>query len=1716
MHSLVVHSAPESPVYRSNHGVGPSEVTRANAVPYFFRAGLILTLSLLAGASSKLVAQIPASNSGQLSKFGAIQDFGTDSIDLSSLNVHLDIPIFKKAGRGLNLNSHVTHNNVFSSSGASQFGWTTALQNLTGQVYYTQVGHGCQGYIDWVYRDDYGTLHTFPAAISGTCGPTTPGTASDGTGLVLTPGMPLATVTGPNGATWQVASAPSSSPSPYVPSGNVTDANGNEITISTTGIIDTLGAVPSNPTIAIQNYTQPYQTNPGVTVPPETYTYTDAGGTSRQITINYGFYNLYNLPPPSPCSAAFEGPGNPAYANLPQSIIFPTTPTTGYSFSYESISGETTGRINAVTLPTGGTITYSYPTPTGGGSNNDCGDNGAFALNRTTSNGTWTYTRTLSSYVSLTDLTTTTTAVAPTGETTVYTFMYYPLNDSYDDYVYLETSKAVYQGGPTGTPLLLQQICYNGFAPPCANENYDNLPNASSAIISTTDDYSSYNGGPNSRTTTTYENPLYAPVEVDEYDFGASTPTRKTYTAYYSLNGVQTNKVSSVVVKDGNNTVLQQTTYGYDETAVVPTSGVPQHVPVSGNRGNLTSKAVWRTPDGALLTTTYTNDDTGNRVTSTDPCGNTTCSDMVGTTHMTTYAYADSPSGGDAAGNSNAYLTQVTYPNTGVVHSESYQYNYPSGQRTQVTDENNIVTNYFYNDPLNRLKLRDSAPGALNWFNGISAESKTTYNYQGATEVDVAQDENSTGDGVLTSSTSYDGLGRETKTVGRDGSVVETGYDDFNRVCAVSNPTFNDPGPLSCTVGQNAVTTGTDGYTYFSYDALGRKTQQIQPDGNKQQWAYNGNVVDFYDEDNSHWQRTSDAFGRLTKVLENDPAGSGALSLETDYVYNPLNDLTSVTQKGASGDTARSRTFAYNSLSQLTNACNPEAIATGSACSASGPWSASYSYDANGNVTTRTDARGIVTNYTYDSLNRILGKSYTNDPANTPALSYGYDQEYPFQVDQNENHPVDHLNWINATVGTTNVAAWASGDYDQRGNLTGYLTCLGSNVQGCPAAVGVAANIAYDLNDSVTGLTGTSGGASSEVAFGYTYGRDNQGRLNLITTYIQLDFSGNLLASNAFSGLTFYPGGAVQTANLAIDPTTQIPAIALSRTYDNRGRTTGEIDTNSQSQPLYSYSLSYDGAGNVTGYNDSVAGTWTVTNDALHRLSKLTGTTNGVASTIQETYDHFGNRNVETFQYGANPQMQPSPYLNFTAGNNRADSWSYDAAGNLLYDGTNNYLYDAENRLCAVQQTSTGGDMIGYMYGANGARLGKGALTNFTCDLTQNGMLTANGIALTTGYDSGLQGEQLEETDGNFNMQHYNVLWEGKLLGTFTGTTYDQSNWHFALNDWLGTKRYLANSDGTPSATFFTGPFGDYQSQNGTGVDPSGLVFTGKERDVESNLDYFAARHYNSNWGRFMTPDWSDDPDPVPYADVTNPQTLNLYGYVLNNPLSSTDGDGHDCGSTEETTVSSSDIRADSYIHLSTGAPCSQGPGAGTVSGPTSTLQRASQTAQNLAQEALNYLTAPRDTTCLAASAAHGAAIGAVGGGIAGGLGGAALGAPTGGTVSVPLAISGAAEGATAGGQFGFSVGIGIGYFSCATGGGSGSSAGGQPLKGLHSEAARSKASFDYWNKKSTQEIIDSLKPGQPEALRVKLDGTIMNGNTRVDILSERGVDINNLPREPY
>src|SRR5580658_6909148 len=71
-------------------------------------------------------------------------------------------------------------------------------------------------------------------------------------------------------------------------------------------------------------------------------------------------------------------------------------------------------------------------------------------------------------------------------------------------------------------------------------------------------------------------------------------------------------------------------------------------------------------------------------------------------------------------------------------------------------------------------------------------------------------------------------------------------------------------------------------------------------------------------------------------------------------------------------------------------------------------------------------------------------------------------------------------------------------------------------------------------------------------------------------------------------------------------------------------------------------------------------------------------------------------------------------------------------------------------------------------------------------------------------------------------------------------------------------------------------------------------ISTNKELDPMTGNDIFLARYYSPYFGRFLSPDWSAKVTPVPYATFADPQSLNLYAYVRNNPLTRIDADGHD------------------------------------------------------------------------------------------------------------------------------------------------------------------------------------------------------------------------------
>ena len=283
--------------------------------------------------------------------------------------------------------------------------------------------------------------------------------------------------------------------------------------------------------------------------------------------------------------------------------------------------------------------------------------------------------------------------------------------------------------------------------------------------------------------------------------------------------------------------------------------------------------------------------------------------------------------------------------------------------------------------------------------------------------------------------------------------------------------------------------------------------------------------------------------------------------------------------------------------------------------------------------------------------------------------------------------------------------------------------------------------------------------------------------------------------------------------------------------------------------------------GNVTSANDIVNGNWTYTYDAFNRLSTANGGTN---NNYIYGYDQYGNRWSQTGPY--------SMSLSFSGGNNRIDGYGYSNNGNLLVDNQGcSYTYDAENRITGVSGGTCTSTTFGY--DGLGRRISK---------------MTSAG---TKYYVYDRQDRPFVETTSATTWTRMELYAGSRHVGTYsggpTGATY------FSYDDWLGSERVRTHMNGSTSETCTSLPFGDGQTCTGAEISP--IHFTGKQRDTETGNDYFGASYYSSSLARFVTPDWSKNPQGVPYADFANPQSLNLYGYVRNNPLSTIDPDGH-CG----------------------------------------------------------------------------------------------------------------------------------------------------------------------------------------------------------------------------
>jgi RHS repeat-associated protein len=379
-------------------------------------------------------------------------------------------------------------------------------------------------------------------------------------------------------------------------------------------------------------------------------------------------------------------------------------------------------------------------------------------------------------------------------------------------------------------------------------------------------------------------------------------------------------------------------------------------------------------------------------------------------------------------------------------------------------------------------------------------------------------------------------------------------------------------------------------------------------------------------------------------------------------------------------------------------------------------------------------------------------------------------------------------------------------------------------------------------------------------------------------------------------------------------------------------------------------SAGYDAAGNVTSFNNTII-TAHYTYDAENRMV----TANNGATTY--TYSADGNRVrkdlgggnwTEYINFNGQPMAERSPdgtwsdYI-YANGQRIARADNYDIRIHLsgtncsncgnpnLFVGTtsltaaNGYTIRSGDVLTWRQYqdgSTTGGIFFGLIDGSgnfvngntlndsDGQPIDQDTTMNSwhvrTVDLSSFAGLKVNVIAPfqwtsapAGSWDIYYGDITLVSTDGSF-IPIYNRSMMTLSLNTNPGVSNFQAVTEKASDtnplttttyyheDQIGSTSLLTAGTGWPvsSNTFY--PFGQGPT--------SGLnhyLYTGKERDTESGNDYFGARYYSSSMGRFMSPDWSASPVALPYADLDNPQSLNLYAYAGNNPLVRIDKDGH-------------------------------------------------------------------------------------------------------------------------------------------------------------------------------------------------------------------------------
>jgi RHS repeat-associated protein len=718
-----------------------------------------------------------------------------------------------------------------------------------------------------------------------------------------------------------------------------------------------------------------------------------------------------------------------------------------------------------------------------------------------------------------------------------------------------------------------------------------------------------------------------------------------------------------------------------------------------------------------------------------------------------------------------------------------------------------------------------------------------------------------------------DGLGRLAQTqLNSDPENVDyviDAYDGVGNKATTTNP-------------YRTTSDSTYGITTNAYDALRRVTQVTQPDGSLLKTAYCGNSTLVTDEA-GHWRRSEvDGLGRLIEVDEpnsstatvnsNGCPGTSDPIWVTTYGYDQLGNLLSVVQVSS-----RQRAFAYDSLSRLLTATNPES------------GTLAYAYDADGNVSTKVtptqdqSSSSVKTtiSYCYDALNRMTAKGYgssqqacTNGTMPTPVATYTYQGSACLGAASCFN--------IGHRTGMTDPAGSESWAYDDNGRLEIQSRTTNSITK--------TTSYTYNLDNSVATLTYPSGRV-------VTYTPDTGGRPSNVEDNTTSVFYATGTCANDVSGngVCYAPQGAVallQNSSELVSTHIYNDRLQPCWTYSTTGTAlawgntincaSSESTAGNMLDLKYNFNLGSDNGNLVSVANNRVTDrSQTFSFDQLNRVATAQTTATYSSDAAHCWGQAFGFDSSGEWGNLLTIAGVSSAYTGCTQGslsvavntNNQIVGDTYDAAGNLwVIPGTGGatYVYNAEN-----QMTSTSNSSMSYLYDGDGNRVEKSG---------------------TKIYWYG-GSEVLDETDTTGSVTNTNFTEYVFFGGDRIARRDSSGDVFYYLADQVDSSRVIAEvaSGQTTASMCYDGDFEPYGGEHAyTNTCSQNYKFTGKERDNESGLDMFGARYYGSSLGRFMTPDWAAKPVNVPYAHFGNPQSLNLYSYVQNNPTTTGDPDGHD------------------------------------------------------------------------------------------------------------------------------------------------------------------------------------------------------------------------------